>query len=313
VPEAESESSPFDELVVLGMIQSKVKFLEITMKRIFKDALRQCSLLVGPRDLYRISRFLMYAARGEVENTPFDPLLNGEGMMQTVSLRTAVSPAIILDVGANVGDWTASLLEVSDDIRIQTQVHAFEPCSGTFEQLSERLKNMPSVTLVNAACSRQAGTAMMHVYGRGAGTNTLAEPIDGRITLSEEVQLITVDSYCESNKIEKIDLLKIDAEGYDYEVIAGAGEILDRQAVRMLQFEYSQRWIGCRNYLRDVFTFLTPKGYIIGKLIGSSIQFYPYWQWELETWAEGNYIACLKSELQHFRRSEPDWLLYNQD
>jgi len=150
------------------------------MKRIFKDALRRCSLLVGRRSLYRISRFLMYAARGEVDNTPFDPLLNGESMMQTVSVRTAVSPAIILDVGANVGDWTASLLEISGDLRILVQAHAFEPCRGTFMQLSERLGNMPNVTLVNAACSRQPGTAMMHVYGSGAGTNTLAEPMDGR-------------------------------------------------------------------------------------------------------------------------------------
>jgi FkbM family methyltransferase len=181
-------------------------------------------------------------------------------------------------------------------------------------QLSERLGNMPNIALNNKACSRQAGTAMMNVYGSGAGTNTLGEPIDGRSAVSEEVQLITVDLYCKSNKIEKIDLLKIDAEGHDYEVIAGAVEMLDRQAVRILQFEYNFRWIGCRNYLRDVFTFLVPKGYVIGKLVGrSSIQFYPHWQWELETWAEGNYIACRKSDLQHFHSSECDWLLYSQN
>ena len=229
------------------------------MKRIFKDTLRRCSLLVGRRNLYRISRFLLYTARGEVDNTPFNPLLNGESMVQTVSLRTAVSPAIMFDVGANVGDWTANLLEISGTLRIPIQVHAFEPCRGTFMQLSARLGNMPNVTLVNAACSRQAGTAMMHVYGTGAGTNSLAEPIDERSAASEEVQLTTIDLYCESNRIKKIDLLKIDAEGYDYEVIAGAVEMLDRQAVRLLQFEYNFRWIGCRNYLRDVFQFSDPQ------------------------------------------------------
>jgi FkbM family methyltransferase len=234
-------------------------------------------------------------------------------MMQTVSVRTAVSPAIIFDVGANVGDWTANLLEISGDLQIPIQVHAFEPCRGTFMQLSERLGNMSNVTLVNAACSRQAGTAMMNVYGNGAGTNSLGEPIDGRSAASEEVQLTTIDLYCESNRIKKIDLLKIDAEGHDYVVISGAVEMLDRQAVRLLQFEYNFRWIGCRNYLRDVFTFLTPKGYVIGKLVGPRIELYPYWQWELESWAEGNYVACLKSELKHFQRSEPDWLSYRKD
>jgi len=89
--------------------------------------------------------------------------------------------------------------------------------------------------------------------------------------------------------------------------------MLPAHSIDIVQFEYNQRWIGCRNYLRDVFTFLIPRGYIIGKLVGSSIQFSPYWQWELETWAEGNYIACLNSELKYFQRSEPDWLSYRKD
>jgi FkbM family methyltransferase len=281
------------------------------MKKVFKVALRRCSLLLGHRNLYRLSRFLMYTARGEVDNTPFNPSLNGESMMQTVSLRTAVAPAIIFDVGANVGSWTASLLEIANNLQSSVQVHAFEPCRGTFMELSERLGEISSVVLNNQACSRQPGTAMMNVYGSGAGTNSLGEPIDGRNAVSEEVQLTTIDLYCESNRIEKIDFLKIDAEGHDFEVIAGTAKMLDRQAVRILQFEYNFRWIGSRNYLRDVFTFLNPKGYVIGKLVGSRVELYPYWQWELESWAEGNYIACLKSELENFPHSDASWLLYS--
>jgi FkbM family methyltransferase len=252
----------------------------------------------------------MYTARGDVENSPRS---NGESMVTTVALGTAASPATIFDVGANVGDWTANLLEISDTIQIQTRVHAFEPCLGTFSQLAERLGRNSSVILINKACSRRAGTAIMHVLESGAGTNSLADSIDDRRTVSEEVQLTTIDLYCEANNIEIIDLLKIDAEGHDFEVIAGASDMLDRHAVRILQFEYNQRWIGNRNYLRDVFLFLIPKGYIIGKLIGSRVECYRYWQWELETWAEGNYVVFTQRDAQHFHCYESAWLSFSRD
>ena len=279
------------------------------MKKIAKDALRRCSRLVGRRNLYRASCFLMHAARGDVAN---DPLLNGEVMGKTVALRTAVPPATIFDVGANVGEWTRDLLDISESLQIPSRVYAFEPCGETFARLSDRAGNWPNVTLINKGCSRRAGTATMHVYGSGFGTNSLAEPIDDLVAVSEEVQLTTIDLYCKANTIDKIDLLKIDAEGYDFEVIAGASEMLDRQAVRILQFEYNHRWIGSRNYLRDVFSFLIPKGYAIGKLAGSHVEFYAYWRWELETYTEGNYIACSEHDVQQFRRCEPNWLSFRR-
>jgi len=278
--------------------------------KIAKDVLRQFVVLVGRRNLYRTSRFLMRAARGDVAN---DPLSNGERIVQTVALRTAVPPVTVFDVGANVGGWTSNLLDISASLQIPPRIYAFEPCRETFAQLSDRAGKWPKVTLINKGCSRHAGTARMHVYGSGFGTNSLVEPIDDHRAVSEEVSLTTIDLYCNINAIDKIDLLKIDAEGHDFEVIAGASGMLDRQAVRILQFEYNHRWIGSRKYLRDVFSFLIPKGYTIGKLVGSHVEFYSYWQWELETYTEGNYVACSQHDAQQFRRCEPNWLSFRRD
>ena len=280
------------------------------MNQIGKDALRQCSLMIGRKNLYRISRFLMHTARGDVAN---NRLSNGEDMVQTIALRTAASRATIFDVGANVGDWTAALREISANLQIRAHIHAFEPCRETFAQLSQRTGDWADVSLVNKACSRRAGSAMMHVYGSGFGTNSLSEPIDDYRAVSEEVRVTTVDLYCKTNGIETIDLLKIDAEGHDFEVIAGTSEMLDRHAIRILQFEYNHRWMGSRNYLRDVFSFLTPRGYMIGKLSGPHVEFYPYWRWELETYTEGNYIACSEHDMRDFHCCEPDWLSFSQN
>jgi len=144
----------------------------------------------------------------------------------------------------------------------------------------------------------------------GVGTNSLAEPTDDNGWQSEEVRLTTVDLYCEANSITEVHLLKIDAEGHDFEVIAGASKMFDRHAIRVLQFEYNHRWIGSRNYLRDVFAFLNPKGYTIGKLTGAQVEFYPNWQWELESYVEGNYIACSHEDTSSFHPSTPDWISF---
>jgi len=279
---------------------------EDSIKEIAKDAIRQCSLLIGRKNLYRASRFLMRAARADVTN---DLVSNGEKLVQTVALQSNV-PVTVFDVGANVGRWTDSLVKSAHSLQVPLRVHAFEPCHATFAELSERISNWPEVSLNNEACSRRAGVATMHVFGSGMGTNSLVEPLDARNPGSEEVQLTTVDLYCETNSIGMIDLLKIDAEGHDFDVIVGASGMLDRKAVRYIQFEYNQRWIGSRNYLRDVFGFLNPKGYRIGKLTGSQVEFYPYWQWELENYTEGNYVACFKDDMRLFHPGEPVWLSF---
>jgi FkbM family methyltransferase len=52
------------------------------------------------------------------------------------------------------------------------------------------------------------------------------------------VKLCTVDNYCQKNKIEFIDYLKIDCEGNDYFVLIGAMEILKQDKIKFIQIEY---------------------------------------------------------------------------
>src|SRR5205814_1103726 len=85
--------------------------------------------------------------------------------------------------------------------------------------------------------------------------------------------------------------LKIDTEGNDLEVLHGAKGLLQAGGIEMLQFEYNHRWITARRFLLDVFELLTPLGYRLGKVTGSGIEFYAKWDFELESFREGNYLA----------------------
>lgn len=71
---------------------------------------------------------------------------------------------------------------------------------------------------------------------------------------SRTVKTVTLDKYCADNGIEHIDLLKIDAEGFDYNVLKGAKKMLPN--IKYIQFE---DWIDdstdkIKKLLGDAFT-----------------------------------------------------------
>jgi hypothetical protein len=80
------------------------------------------------------------------------------------------------------------------------------------------------------------------------------------------VPVNTLDRYCEASGVAHVDLLKVDVEGGELDVLKGAGGLLGRKAVSLVQFEYSSAWISARVYLKDAIEYLMSYGYVVGKL-----------------------------------------------
>lgn len=248
----------------------------------------------------------MNEARFDMRN---DPAINGELGVQATVLRHLQQgrKTVVLDVGANVGAWTCALLQQAENTA-GLEVHAFEPCSGTYEILLSRVRALPRPTCVvpvRKACSSSGGAGILHIVGIGAGTNSLTWAED--TASNEQVECISIDRYCHATSIDHVSLIKIDTEGHDLEVIKGATQMLQRKQVEILQFEYNQRWIFNGAFLRDAFSILNPLGYSVGKVTSNGIEFYDAWDWELETFREGNYLACLSPWISRFNRIVPTW------
>jgi hypothetical protein len=58
-------------------------------------------------------------------------------------------------------------------------------------------------------------------------------------TQSLKAPLVTLDWYCETNKINEIDLIKIDVEGFESEVFAGAKNVFNQIRPRFIQMEFN--------------------------------------------------------------------------
>jgi FkbM family methyltransferase len=248
---------------------------------------------VGRRRVIRAARFVLRRACLDVRN---DMHTNGELALQRWAL--GLSPpgrkVHVIDVGANLGHWSEAMIAAAREggRPLDLDLHVFEPSAYTFRQLTAALKG-PNVKAHQLAVSDGDGTSLLHVVAPGAGTNSLhAPPGVSSADPSENVMTITLDSYAERAGADQFDLVKVDTEGHDLAVLRGARELFARHRISIVQFEYNHRWIYARSYLRDVFELLTPLGYRIGKLTPAGVEFYPHWDPELETFIEGNYVAC---------------------
>jgi FkbM family methyltransferase len=188
---------------------------------------------------------------------------------------------------------------------VRVRIVAFEPVAATFRLLVDNTSGAPGAVdfqPMHMALSDRVGTAEMNIVGAGAGTNSLHAQAGVQADHVETIQCTTLDTVTKAEGIERVLLLKIDTEGHEISVLEGARELLAARRIELIQFEYNHRWIASRHYLRDAFELLQPHGYHIGKITPTAIEFYAEWHHELESWREGNYLACLEPWTGRFDR-----------
>ncbi len=146
---------------------------------------------------------------------------------------------LCLDVGANCGQ-TISLLKT---VFARPQIHAFEPSSETFRSLQAN-PVARGVQLYNYALGREVTHRQFFNYAKSPLSSFLPLDQDPEnrfrdITLRgvEAVEIKTVDWFLKQHDISKVDLLKIDTQGFDLEVLAGATEALRRGSIRNVLIE----------------------------------------------------------------------------
>jgi len=246
--------------------------------------------------LWRAGRRLYTYARGEGPN---DPHRNGEyWLLRHVLTRSVRTLHVLLDIGANRGDWTAEALRLSER---SLSVHAFEPSCFSRAILTQRFADQSNVTIHSTALSNESGKATFYSNGDAAGINSLSS-VSG--TCTETVVVGTLDEFLQREDIAPVAMIKIDTEGFDSLVLRGAEGCLARGAVEVVQFEYNWRWLLNHACLRDVFELIRDKPYRLGKLIAHSVDYYDVWHPELDRFFETNCVLVRRdSPLSELGRS----------
>lgn len=153
--------------------------------------------------------------------------------LRTVKILQHHNFDVVIDVGANTGQFAESLL----DFGFKGQIVSFEPTSDAYKELSKRAQKYPNWDIEEQmAIGNDSGTITINI-----SKNTVFNSIkkidteyatynnDAQIIGSEEVPIKTLNSFKEKyfNGSKKV-LLKIDTQGFEKEVLEGASEIIEQ-------------------------------------------------------------------------------------
>jgi len=233
-----------------------------------------------------VSRFNSFARSGIARGLSFLPvtllrrfeeqlqLAQGKGggtasLAQEVRAGLSLLPAsrrtkpVVFDIGANVGEWSSTLLEIEPD----ASVVCFEPSQVASEILSERFSRISNVRIVQIGIGKQRETTQLWADRAGSGLGSLSRRrldhfgID--FSFTEKVEVTTLDEWTGINDIYP-DLLKLDIEGHELDALNGSTETLEH--VSVVQFEFGGCNIDTRTYLQDFFYFFTERNFRIFRL-----------------------------------------------
>jgi len=153
-------------------------------------------------------------------------------MAEILSERGSVTA---FDVGANQGQTLSTLVEVFANVSI----HAFEPSPSIFSQLSEAFARNKDVTLNNCGvgCQKSEMELMENTHSTMTSFLELGPQGWGEIVQRIKVPVTTIDDYSAERGIEHINLLKIDTQGFDFEVIKGAKRMLTETRIDLVLTE----------------------------------------------------------------------------
>ncbi|MEX2617722.1 MAG: FkbM family methyltransferase [Alphaproteobacteria bacterium] len=147
------------------------------------------------------------------------------------SLRQWSSKDIIFDVGANDGRTVSRLMNHLPSPKI----YAFEPVTETYRLLVKETSKLSNVIPMNLALGTEVGKQIMYLNDQSVLSSLYPEWSDYDKT--EEIDITTVDSMVDKLGIDSIALLKIDAEGHDFDVVKGAENSIRSGSINMIQVE----------------------------------------------------------------------------
>jgi FkbM family methyltransferase len=174
-----------------------------------------------------------------------------------------IDEPIILDIGANIGDYSIALASALPSCRC----YALEPNPITFKRLSLNTSNKANILPLNYAAGSEKQHIKLFVYKTDSSTShaSLYKEVFKECHMQNDSNIEAVS--CTVEKVDDligsgiipepvIHFIKIDTEGHEYEGLKGALYAIRDRGVRAIQFEFNEMNVFSRVFLKDFYDLL---------------------------------------------------------
>jgi FkbM family methyltransferase len=218
-------------------------------------------------------------------NASYKPARNGERWvlerLRTESIHT------VLEVGANVGNWSLMAAELLP----QATIYALEVVPSTAATLRKRVGGHDRIRPFALGLAAETGTLSLQ-YNEVASTHATFTDYP-RSWAGDRIDcpVMQGDEFLAQEGVARVDFLKIDVEGAEHLVLQGLAESLRMGRIRFIQFEYGLVNILTHFLLRDFYELFRGYGYAVGKIYPDYVEFRDY-DLRDEDFLGPNYLAC---------------------
>lgn len=186
-------------------------------------------------------------------NRSLDPETNGEDWLIR---QVPVKPRIV-DIGFHLGGFSQRVLKHHPG----AEILAFDPTGRAWQSWKRLFQKGERVKFFRWAVSDHEGRGRFHDSGDECASLARRSP-DAKAC---KVRIRCLDQIPEIAE-EPVSLLKIDAEGFDLNVLEGASRLLRKKWFRIILFEYADGWVANRRFLAEADLFLKKHRYQLFRL-----------------------------------------------
>src|SRR5437773_2959080 len=140
--------------------------------------------------------------------------------------------AVVADVGANIGIYSQFL---SRCVGPTGSVHSFEPSPDNFRRLSAATRDLSNVRLTQAVVGERSGESKLYVSDK-LNVDNRAYKADGDSRRAVSTEMIALDDYFKPG--QRVDLIKMDIQGYELYALRGAKRVLQENPDIRLLLEF---------------------------------------------------------------------------
>lgn len=137
--------------------------------------------------------------------------------------------SIVFDIGGYEGNWTSDIFSM-----YQCNIYVFEPVSSFYKAICKRFEFNDKIKVFNFGLSDKYGEIEISI---NADSSSIFKKV-GNTGYLEIIKLKQFKGFIEENNINKIDLLKINIEGGEYDLMEHIIEQNIQSKIRNFQIQF---------------------------------------------------------------------------